>query len=51
MKQKIPTRLNGFCFGFALVKSTMVPFFIQGETIEIGGGDEVTPTNGKILSC
>jgi len=41
------------------MKLTIVPFSIQGETIEIqvdersemGDGVEVTPTNGNMLSC
>ena len=29
----------------------MFPFSIQAETIENGGGMDVTPTNGSMFSC
>jgi hypothetical protein len=50
-KYEIPTRLNGFWSGVARMKLTISPFSIQAETIEKGGGLEVIPTNGRMLSC
>ena len=47
----MPTRVNGFCSGLALMKLMIFPFSIQAEIIENGGGIEVTPTNGRMFSC
>ena len=33
------------------MKLIIFPFSIQAETIENGGGIEVTPTNGRMFSC
>ena len=33
------------------MKSMMFPFSIRGETIEMGGGIDVTPINGSMFSC
>lgn len=45
------TRSRRLCFGWALMKSMIFPFSIRAETIEMGGGVDVTPINGRIFLC
>jgi len=33
------------------MKSMIFPFSIRAETIEISGGVNMTPTNGRMFSC
>ena len=33
------------------MKSMIFPFSIRAETIEMGGGVDVTPINGRIFLC